>query len=96
MFRIKVGQCPTYLSDCVKHASSRQTKDAVCNQLADSDSFEIPRLRTKFRERAFLTLDYMRGILLFQLHSICIQFLLYCACVIFYCIYITFGQIYIQ
>jgi hypothetical protein len=67
-------QCPTYFHDCVTHVSSRLTRYSL--QSADSDSFEAPRLRTKFGERAFSYASHMRGTvfqLTFDLHPVFIR-----------------------
>ena len=51
MFRIRAGQCPSYLSDMVQSVSSAQSRPGL--RSASSNTFFVPRIRTKFAERSF-------------------------------------------
>ena len=51
MYAVHNGQCPAYLSDIVLPASQRQTRSGL--RSTDSTNYVIPRLHTKFGERAF-------------------------------------------
>jgi len=51
MHAVHTGRCPHYLVDIVTLTSHRQTRSGL--RSADSTNYTIPRLRTKFGERAF-------------------------------------------
>ena len=53
MYRIRAGNCPSYLSSIVEPASARSTRSRSGLRSADSGDYTLPHLRTKLGERAF-------------------------------------------
>jgi hypothetical protein len=51
MYRIRAGNCPSYLSSIVEPAFARSTRSGL--RSADSSKYTLPHLRTKLGERAF-------------------------------------------
>jgi hypothetical protein len=51
MYRSRTGSCPQYLCDIVHSTAATATRSGL--RSGDSSDFCIPRLRTKFGERAF-------------------------------------------
>jgi hypothetical protein len=50
MYRIRAGNCPSYLSSIVEPAFARSTRSGL--RSADSSKYTLPHLRTKLGERA--------------------------------------------
>ena len=53
MHNVHIRKCLHYLAEIVQPTSSRATRSSL-RSLSETDSYTTPRLRTKFRERAFL------------------------------------------
>ena len=63
-YRIKFKQCwlvhaihyghnPSYLTETGQSVSASRSRSGLCSSSASSMDYSLPRLRTKFRERAF-------------------------------------------
>ena len=51
MYKVNRGQAPKYISDLVSTVAATATRSGLCS--AKTTNYHLPRLRTKFGERAF-------------------------------------------